>query len=124
MALKAGYKGIKKNVADGLNSLNSATELATDKEVEEAVGVVEMIHSGTLTVTAGGRASYSIPAKKGYVVESVTAWAFGIGATANASVSIIGSSIKPETIVCDNKDTEESHSWTLFANVTYKKVSS
>ena len=124
MALKAGYKGIKKNVADGLNSLNSATELATDKEVEEAVGVVEMVHSGTLTVAAGGRASYSIPVKEGYVVESVTAWVAGTGATANASVSVIGSSTKPEIIACDNRDIEGSHSWILYANVTYKKVSS
>lgn len=124
MALRAGYKGIKKDVADGLNSLNSATELATNKEVEEAVGVTELVHSDTLTVAAGGRETYSIPTKVGYVVESVTAWARGSGATANATVSLIGTDKKPELIACDNRDTEQSHSWTVYANVTYKKVSS
>ena len=124
MALKAGYKGIKKDVADGLNSLNSATELATDKEVEEAVGVTEFVHSQALTITAGGRGTYSIPTKGGYIVESVTAWARGIGATASATVSLIGSDKKPELIACDNRDAEASHTWTVYANVTYKKVSS
>lgn len=124
MALKAGYKGIKKSVADGLNSLNSATELATNKEVEEAVGVTELVHSQPLTIVAGGRETYSIPTKEGYIVESVTAWAGGLGATANANVSVIGTAGKPETIACDNRDAETSHTWTVYANVTYKKVSS
>ena len=34
MALKAGYKGIKKYIADKLNALGDLGELATDAEVK------------------------------------------------------------------------------------------
>ena len=37
MALKAGYKGIKKYIADKLNSLGDLDSLATDAEVTEAI---------------------------------------------------------------------------------------
>lgn len=123
MALKAGYKGIKKNVADGLNSLNSATELATDKEVEDAVGTVEMKHSNTVTIAAGERAQYVIPAKDGYRIEHVTPWVAGIGIASNSVVSLIGDNNGVLRVVVDNKD-EESHDWTIYVYVTYKKVSS
>ena len=37
MALKAGYKGIKKYIADKLNALGDLGELATDAEVKETI---------------------------------------------------------------------------------------
>ena len=44
MALKAGYKGIKKYIADKLNALGDVDNLATDAEVSEAVdGVTDLM---------------------------------------------------------------------------------
>ena len=40
MALKAGYKGIKKYIADKLNALGDLGDLATDKEIAEATDKV------------------------------------------------------------------------------------
>lgn len=43
MALKAGYRGIKKFIADKLNSLNDVDNLATDVEVLTAISGVESV---------------------------------------------------------------------------------
>ena len=63
MALKAGYKGIKKSVADKLNSMSSDDTFATDTELDERIAEVA-IKTGTVTGTTTSSANILLTSNK------------------------------------------------------------